>query len=164
MAMNYLNNRNNRMNNWCHKYMKKTFLITFLFVFFLLAPKTRVLAAPIFKSFGGRVAAITKSGGGVICTGNGTLTVLLSNLTGAAKIGTSQFEQNKANRATGTISGIYKSIPYYTDNPSKQPKVGGFILGKANIAPDFSKCHINIGEIQIPIPVLVTRDYNVSKK
>jgi len=146
--------------------MKKIVILSFLLVIIttiLLLPK-QTTAKSYFKSFGGKVVSIAINGGSIVCNGTGKLIFLSSNAFGLTKVATSQAEPKGYSKASGTAQGIYESIPYYTNNVLKEPKVGGWILGKAKAVPDLSICRLNLGEIQIPIPVLVTEKYNVSKK
>jgi len=129
-----------------------------------------VVYASATFSFGGKVQRTTAPL--VTCTGSGTLVVLSGNYTaainGAIKATLeSQSSDNKTQKtvqevASG-IKGIYGSMPFYTTDSSKTPRIGGWILGKADIAPDFKTCKRQIGPYKIPYPVRKIESYNVSK-
>ena len=53
-------------------------------------------------------------------------------------------------------------IPFYATNIYKRPKIGGTILGRANILPDFSICKIGKTPYAIPFPVRKTSNYGIS--
>lgn len=113
-------------------------------------------------SFGGKVVSTHIPS--VICTGGGTGPIMLSsNIGGAVNAVSSQFSDSKGQRIVGGVTGVYKMIPFYATNLKKIPKIGGHILGKADIAPNFSICKIQAGEFSIPFPVRKTSYYGVSK-
>jgi len=112
-------------------------------------------------AFGGKVLSTTIPG--VICTGIGTPIILSSNIGGAISAASSQFSSSSGEKITGGVTGVYKMIPFYATNITKQPKVGGYILGKADIAPDLSICKTET-DPPIPVPVRKTSNYGVSKR
>jgi hypothetical protein len=123
--------------------------------------------ATITASFGGRV--IGTSIPLVNCTGIGTgPVVLISSLEhlGSAVVYTTASPGNQTSvptRAKGVVSGIYGAIPFYTnENGASEPSQGDWILGNANIVPNFSTCSIQVGTFKIPFPVRPTSNYRVS--
>jgi hypothetical protein len=151
--------------------MQKVFIVLGMTVLVFFALTNITLAAAAAFSFGGKVIATTVAD--VNCTGDGTLVVLSSNATAAANAALNYYfeSKSKANKTQKTvsevsdvISGIYGSIPFYATDSSKKPKVGGLILGNANIAPNFKECKLQVGPYKIPFPVRdTTKNYNVSK-
>lgn len=132
-----------------------------LMLLFALITTKSVYAAATF-SFGGKVVS-TKIPG-IVCTGGGIGPILLSsNIGGAVSAASSQFSGSKGQKIIGGVTGVYKMIPFYAINYTRIPKVGGYILGKANIAPNLSICKTNSSP-PISFPVRITRDYNVSKR
>ena len=122
--------------------------------------KGRTSASGTTLSFGGKVLSDKISG--VECNKEGTLVILSSNASGAVGIVQSQQSNNKTEKVVGTSTSIYKLIPFFATNTNKVPRKGGFILGKADVVPDFSICHTT-GTLKLPIPVRKTDDYGVSQ-
>lgn len=124
--------------------------------------KPPTLASKATFSFGGKVLSIRVPN--VTCSTSGTGPIMLtSNTQGAIDAVSSQFSSSTGEKIVGGTTGIYRMIPFFATDQSKVPKVGGFILGKADIAPNFSICKMQIGDTQIPFPVRKTTIYNVSK-
>lgn len=113
--------------------MKSHQIISIILIVFILAIPTVLYAALLTRSFGGKVILTTIPI--VTCTGSGTGPVVLIKMNG---------------------------LPYYTESQQKTPKVGDWILGRANIIPNFSTCNIQAGPYKIPFPVRTTSDYNIS--
>lgn len=115
---------------------KKMLLIVIIFLsFFVSIEKSFAISLSSTTPFGGRVISTVYPG--VTCTGTGTLFIL-----------------------TG-MSGT--STNFYATNPMKKPRMGGWILGKADILPDLSICTIKLGTLSSPFPVKKTSIYGVSK-
>ena len=107
----------------------------------------------------------------VTCEGSGTIFVLSSNLTGAATkvagaaLGPGGDTKQKIQKASAIMKAIADTIPFYSTDSEKNPKVGDMIMGKAKSTPDFSTCKMQIGPYKIPFPVRKTTDnYNISGK
>lgn len=112
--------------------------------------------------FGGKVLTNTIPPN-IICTGVGTLITLSTNIGGAVNTISSPVSGGSAGqKITGSVSGIYKMIPFYATDPTKKPRKDGWILGKADSVPNMSICKLQVGEITIPIPVRKTSIYNIS--
>ena len=139
---------------------KKIFLLIVVSLFFI-APMHNSFASVTF-GFGGKVKADKISG--VTCSGSGTLIILSSNIGGVVNAVSSATSSNNSTgqKVSGAISGIYDIIPFFATNISKKPKVGGWILGKADATIDTSTCKIKLGKTSIPLPVRKTSEYNIS--
>jgi hypothetical protein len=122
-------------------------------------------------SFGGRVLLTTIPL--VTCTGSGTgPVVLLSNLASVASATYSTVPKNgqsAGQKAGGVVNGIYGAIPYYATSDysrlpfmAKRPQAGDWILGTANMIPEFTTCSIQIANYKVPFPVKDTNKYNTS--
>lgn len=144
-----------------------TSCFVFLFSFF---PANKEVSASATFSFGGKIEATKVSM--VTCTGSGTLVVLTSTFTALTTSAlksyfTSKSEENSTQKTVNEISdlitGLYGTIPFYAKDSSKSPRVGGQILGKADVFPDFKTCKIQIGPYKKPFPVRTTDNYNVSR-
>ena len=100
-------------------------------------------------AFGGKVKKTTIPM--VTCEGSGTIFVLSSNLTGAATkvagaaLGPGGDTQQKIQKASAIMRAIADTIPFYSTDSGKNPKVGDMIMGKAKSTPDFSTCKMQIG-------------------
>ncbi len=123
------------------------------------AAATKTSSTTFTFGFGGKVIATQIPG--VVCTGTGTLAILSSNIQGAVDATTSQFSKSTGQKVVGGVTGVYKMIPFYATNLQKKPKIGGWILGKANVAVDTSICKTT-SEPPIPIPVRKASNYAVS--
>ena len=111
---------------------------------------------------------------GVTCDGDGFGPLELSSNVAGAVEGTSSVlngNNNTGQKIVGGINGVYKMIPFYATNKQKQPKKGGWILGKADIAPDLKICYIESKyknkdgttmTKKIPYPVRKTNNYSIS--
>lgn len=134
--------------------MKKHLLLSLIIIAASVCIPLVVYANGLTWSFGGKILATEVPD--VTCYGSGTgPVVLLSNLT---SIGS-------AARSTSTtaVRSIYGVLPFYTQiNTSPTPRAGQWILGRANIIPDFNNCAINVGQYRIPFPVRDTDNYRTS--
>lgn len=111
--------------------------------------------------FGGKIMATTISG--VTCTGNGTLVILDSNVTGAVSaVSSAASKGSTTSKVYGTVSSIYKIIPFYATDLSKKPQKGGHIIGKADASIDTGTCSYKSGDSSIPLPVRKTSKYAIS--
>lgn len=158
--------------------MNKHLIISFFIIIGILVFPT--FAHAVFvrstSSFGGKVLSTTVPS--VVCTGFGTGPVLLinniSSLGSAVYSGVSGGQQ-VITKTANVAGGIYGAIPFYTKINiipsfgggttgfvSPTPKVGDWILGNADIIPDFSTCAIQAGPARIPFPVRDTSQYNTS--
>lgn len=146
-------------------YVKKN-LIKVIILLIVLFFSARTTYAALTKSFGGKVKLTTIPN--VICEGSGTIFVLSSNLVGTAQemAGASGSNTEKTIKKVSTaMKAVNDTMPFYSTDSEKNPKVGDMILGKANTIPDFSICKLQIGPYRIPFPVKKTTDnYNVSRK
>lgn len=139
--MDNIKNKNNNTSNG----IRKGILLFLLIVFFVFAG-IRIVSAfslsplsSLTMPFAGRI--ILTQIPGVVCTGIGTGPIVLL----------STFKK-------GTV---YDKIPFFATDMMKIPTMGGIIMGKAEIVPDFSTCQL-MTEPPIPFPVRKTSYYGVS--
>ncbi len=150
--------------------VQKFFIGSIIIFLLLLISAKIVLAASTFYSttfaFGGKI--IMDKIPSVTCDGNGYGPLeLTSNVMGAVSATTSVLNSNNSTgqKIIGGVTGIYKIIPFYATDQTKKPKSGDWILGKADIAPDFKTCYIKLSEdAKIPYPVRKTSVYSLSRK
>ncbi len=143
------------------------FVVLFLFLFISVevvfaASSTSTSSSATF-GFGGKI--LMDKIPGVTCDGDGYGPIeLSSNVAGAVKATTSVLNGNNSTgqKIVGGVSGVYKMIPFYATDKTKKPKKGGWILGKADIAPNFKICYMKSGNTKIPYPVRKTSYYSVS--
>ncbi len=126
---------------------------------------TRSTSSYLTQSFGGKV--LTPNLSIATCIGFGTGPVVLYNNVSSLASGALSAANSGApaeNRISGAVSGIYNAIPFYASpnfgKSSALPKAGDWILGRASIVPDFSRCFIT--DTPIPFPVRNTSNYQVS--
>ncbi len=139
--------------------MRKSFsaLGIILLAVFLL-PKT---SFALSMGFGGKIMATTISG--VTCTGGGTLVILDTNASGAVSaVSSAASKGSTTSKVYGTISSIYKMIPFYATDLSKKPQKGGHIIGKADSIIDTGTCKYKSGDSYVPVPVRKTSKYAIS--
>ena len=104
-------------------------------------------------AFGGKVLTTTLPS--VICTTIGTAPVVLSsNLGGVMEI---------AAGGVGVVSGAYNILPYYAPSPLKRPVPGSWVLGNAEIVPNFHICNSTLLG-GFPVPVKKMTEYGVSAR
>lgn len=138
------------------------FLVIFLFLFISIEIAFATSYSSTF-SFGGKILFDKVSG--VTCDGNGFGPLeLSSNIGGAVSAVGSVLNSNNSTggKIVGGVTGVYKMIPFYATDQMKKPKKGGYILGKADITPNFKICYIKSGDTKIPYPVRKTSVYSVS--
>jgi len=145
------------------------FVVLFLFLF---VSKSAVFATSSSYSstfsFGGKI--LMDKIPGVTCDGDGYGPIeLSSNVAGAVDATTSVLNGNNSTgqKIVGGVSGVYKMIPFYATDKTKKPEKGGYILGKADIAPNFKICYMQHtnkkgNSVKIPYPVRKTSYYSVS--
>ena len=145
--------------------MKYSFSFLFLLSLFLFVFASVVSAQTVgssgSRSFGGKIISITIPS--VYCPAGGTLAVLSTNISSIGGAAASQFVDTGATKAYNTAKGIYGAIPYYTQDFSRVPVIGSWILGKTGLAPSLDRCYTQAFGAPIPIPVFKTMNYNVSK-
>ena len=108
---------------------------------------------------------------GVTCDGDGYGPLELSSNVGGAISGTTSVlngNNSTGQKIIGGVTGVYKMIPFYATDSTKKPQKGGWILGKADIAPNLKICYMKSKnkdgkEKKIPYPVRKTSVYSVSK-
>jgi len=139
--------------------------LTIIFLFLFVSINTVHAAASV--AFGGKVKATTVPM--VKCSGSGTIFILSSNLTSLTKAGigaattSSEGTEQKVQKAVAALKALGDTVPFYSTDSQKNPKVGDMIMGKAKSIPDFSTCKMRIGPYEIPFPVRKTTDnYNVA--
>ncbi len=144
------------------------FIILFLFLF--VSIKIVFAASSSFSStfgFGGKI--LSDKAPGVTCDGNGYGPLELSSNIGGAVSAISSVvgKGSTGQKIVGGVMGIYKMIPFYATNQLKKPKRGDWILGKADIAPNFKICYTKSmddkgNSVKIPYPVRKTSVYSLS--
>ncbi len=146
--------------------MKKHKIVGFIvFIFVAIIPAVAAAAVNFNNStlpFGGRVLTTTVPS--VTCTPPGTgPVVLISNIVslGSAVYSGANNQQSGVQRAAGVVSGVYNALPYYATDPTKTPKPGQWILGRASLIPDLSLCY-SAALGGFPVPVKKTTTYGVS--
>lgn len=154
--------------------MKKSFIFLLLAFLFIFISVNVVYASSYSSTFGFGGKVLMDKIPGVTCDEEGFGPIeLSSNVQGAIDATTSVASGNNSTgqKITGAVSGIYKMIPFFATNTKKQPKKGGWIIGKADIAPNFKICYLGSkyvnanGQVvtkKIPYPVRKTSIYNVS--
>lgn len=156
---------------------KHTIISLVLIALYIIVPLVANAAIFVNKtsSFGGKVILTTIPGIGCVGFGKGPI-VLSSSLQslGSAIYSGVDGSQPTANRVVGAAAGLYGAIPFYaseisiTENSaggllvSKPPSVGQWILGRANVIPEFSTCAIGYPPDGIPFPVRDTSNYRTS--
>ncbi len=140
--------------------MKYMFLAVAILALYstIIAKKTE--AAPLTLPFGGKVLLNTVPG--VICVPPGMGPVVtMGNAVG--QFGVAYFAYNSdlsaGERIGGAAISLYSVIPFYTTDPKKVPKPGGYILGRHLIVPSMQYCNV----AGAPFPVKQTTVYSVSK-
>ncbi len=117
-------------------------------------------AAPMSMPFGGKVIMNTIPG--IICVPPGMGPVVTSQNVGglatAALVGGNS-NYSTGVRAGGIVMGLYSTIPFYTTDPTKVTRPGGYILGRHLMVPDFATCRVG----QYPFPIMKTTTYGVSR-
>jgi hypothetical protein len=149
--------------------MKKHAIIGILVIILILGVPAFTYAT-LTASFGGKV--ITTTVPDVTCTGSGTgPVVLLSSLlhlTSAVVVSTPAVKTTVPVRVGGVVSGLFGAIPFYTQSTSSSstsgstPQPDSWILGRANVIPDFSTCYLQLGPYRLPFPVRDTSNYKTS--
>lgn len=160
---------------------KNIFILSFLFVLIMALTFSLVSATANPTDTTNLKGTSSKKGSGfggkildteiknVTCIDGGVPLVLSSNIGGLIDAVASSVDQQNTTggKIIGGASGLYRAIPFFVFPTAKggSPQKSGFILGTAEIAPNFNYCSIKDDKSKkgIPFPVREVVKYGSSK-